>query len=120
MIVKKILKNNQYVPDLPEGLVYESCTLNLDGETYTIKGLKEINGVPVRITTLQGKLQLINMDLLDKVEEIIYSAGSREKVYWEYAINWERSNPIINGFAAAIGMTQEELDSFFIEASKLS
>ena len=37
MTVNKILKDNEYVPDLPEGMEYESYSLNPDGQTYTVK-----------------------------------------------------------------------------------
>ena len=119
MIVKKILLDNQYIPDIPEGLIYESCTLNPDGITYTVTGVTQINGVPMVISTLQGKLQLIKMGLLDTLEVIIAQAGSTEKFYWEYATTWERASPILNRLAPVIGMSQEGLDNFFIEASKL-
>jgi len=119
MIVNKILLDNQYVPDLPEGTVYESCFLNEDGLTYTVVGLTELNGVPLTISTLQGKLQLIRMGLLDTIEGMISQQGAQEKIYWEYATTWERSSSILNRLAPTIGMTQEALDQFFISASKL-
>lgn len=119
MIVKKILLDNQYVPDIPQGTIYESVYLNPDGETYTITGVKEINGVPLVISTLQGKLQLIKMNLLDQIEMIIAQAGQEELIYWEYAITWERTSPILNRLAPMIGMSHEDLDKFFINASKL-
>jgi hypothetical protein len=119
MIVNKILLDNQYVPDLPEGAVYESYFLNEDGLTYTVTGVTELNGVPLTISTLQGKLQLIKMGLLDTIEGMITQEGAAEKIYWEYAIEWERSSPILNRLAPAVGMDQNGLDQFFISASKL-
>lgn len=119
MIVKKILIGNEYVPDLPQGTVFESMYLNEDGETYTVIGVTEINGVPLTISTLQGKLQLIKMGLLDTLELIIAQAGAEERIYWEYATTWERTSLILNRLAPTIGMSQTDLDNFFISASKL-
>jgi len=75
--------------------------------------------VPHTITTLQGKLLLIKMGLLDTLEAIIQTAGQPEKVYWEYSATWERASPILNRLAPMIGMSQSDLDQFFISASKL-
>jgi hypothetical protein len=119
MIVNKILIDNQYVPDIPDGTIYESAFLNPDGETYTLTGVTEINGVPLVISTLQGKLLLVQMGLLDMLEDMINQAGQPEKIYWEYATTWERASPILNRLAPMIGMSQEDLDQFFINASKL-
>jgi len=80
--------------------------------------LREKN-VPHTISTLQGKLQLIKMGLLDTLEAMINEAGQPEKVYWEYSATWERSSPILNRLAPMIGMSATDLDLFFIEAAKL-
>ena len=75
--------------------------------------------VPATITTLQGKLLLLKMGLIDQIEEMINQAGRSEQIYWEYAATWERTSPILNRLAPMIGMDQDGLDQFFINASKL-
>lgn len=75
--------------------------------------------LPYSITQGQGKLTLLAMGLLPTVEHIISQAGAEEKIYWEYWATWERSSPILNRLAPVIGMNQESLDQFFIDASKL-
>jgi len=117
MIVNKILIKNQFVPDIPEGTIFESYFLNEDGETYTVTGVNEINGVPMVISQLQGKLLLAQMGLIDQIEAMINQAGKPEQIYWEYATEWERTSPILNRLAPTIGMDQDSLDQFFIDAS---
>jgi hypothetical protein len=75
--------------------------------------------VPATITTLQGKLLLVKMGLIDQIEEMITQSGRPEQIYWEYATEWERTSPILNRLAPAVGMDQDGLDQFFISASKL-
>jgi hypothetical protein len=78
--------------------------------------------VPPRISQLQGKLQLDLMQLYLTVEQMIAQSGSQAKIYWNTAANWERDSPILNNLAPIIWPedTDEKLDQFFIDASKLN
>ena len=78
--------------------------------------------VPKLISQLQGKLQLDLMELYLTVEQMIAQSGSQAKIYWNTAANWERDSPILNNLAPIIWPedTDEKLDQFFIEASKLN
>lgn len=115
-VVRPKLKENERYGDL----YYDKKN---DVVTYKIIKLskEEIRQreVPYSISTLQGKLMLLNMDMLETVERMIENAGNEEKIYWNFAANWERDSPIINRLAPLVGMDDEMLDIFFIEASKL-
>jgi hypothetical protein len=78
--------------------------------------------VPKLISQLQGKLQLDLMELYLTVEAMIAQSGSQAKIYWNTAANWERDSPILNNLAPIIWPedTNEKLDQFFIQASKLN
>ena len=74
--------------------------------------------VPQSITPLQAKLQLLKLGLLDEVEALV--TGDRTaQLYWEYASIIERDNEILLMMAEQIGLTSEQVDEMFIEASKL-
>jgi hypothetical protein len=109
------------VPDIPEGSVFSKVYLNPDGETYTVEGLTQWGNCPYIISQLQGMLLLNIVGLIEQVEEMIEQAGIPAKIYWKTAQNWERTSPILNALAPLIWPenTQENLDQFFIEASKL-
>lgn len=81
--------------------------------------LREIlKEVPKSITPLQAKLQLLKLGLLDEVEALV--TGDRtSQLYWEYASVVERDNEILLMMANSIGLTSEQVDEMFIEASKL-
>ena len=74
--------------------------------------------VPQEITPLQSKLQLLEIGLLDEVEAIV-SADRKVQLYCEYALVIERDNEILLMITSALGMTEDEVDEFFITASKL-
>lgn len=126
MIVKKIYNSEKqaFVPDLSEvnlSLWAYDFQMNEDGETYEIT-LKWKSEIPFSISKLQGRLQLNKMGLLESVESLINQAGLEAKIYWESSANWERVSPILNRLAPTIWPqnTDQMLDDFFVEASKLS
>ena len=124
MILPKIYNSetNSFEPDLSSidlsKWEVRGFQLNADGETYTVD-LLWISPVPYTISQLQGKLQLAIMGKLEQIEAMVDEAGIPTKIYWNTANNWERDSHILNRLAPEIGMSQEDLDNFFIEASKL-
>jgi hypothetical protein len=78
--------------------------------------------VPQTITKGQGKLQLRALGIFNQVEAMIMQAGDAERIYWNDWDIWRRDSPIINRLAPMIWEenTDELLDQFFIEASKIS
>lgn len=74
--------------------------------------------VPQSITPLQAKLQLLKLGLLDEVE-VLVTGDRAAQLYWEYASVVERDNAVLLLMANSIGLTSEQVDEMFIEASKL-
>ena len=124
MILNKIFnpETNSFEPDLSSidlsKWSINGYQLNPDNETYTVD-VEWIAEVPYTISQLQGKLLLAQMGLIDQIEAMINQAGRPEQIYWEYATEWERTSPILNRLAPTIGMDQDGLDQFFINASKI-
>lgn len=73
-----------------------------------------------RITPGQGRLQLVAAGLLDAVLAAI-PADEKDpiNIYWEYAVIWERNSPYVLALASVIGLNEDQLDNFFIAASKI-
>lgn len=76
------------------------------------------NSVPTKISRLQAKLQLLEIGLLDEVEDLV-AQDRKVQLYWKEADNFYRTDSILLSMATAIGLTDEQLDELFIEASKL-
>lgn len=79
----------------------------------------ETPDVPATITALQARLVLDSMGALDAVEEFIGKAGGAAKIVWEYATVIERHSPLVDGAAAALGMTGDQMDDLFRAAAAL-
>ena len=70
------------------------------------------------ITQRQLRLQLLSATLLDEVEALC-STNREMQIWFEYSLDFQRTHPMIEAMAAQLGLTQDGLDTMFIEASKL-
>lgn len=114
-------QEKSYGPDISgigENWKVISFSLNEDGESYSVEA-EWCGPCPFEISQLQGKLQLEKMGLYATVEAIVNEAGPPTKIYWETASTWRRTNPILNGLAKQLQMSEEGLNQFFTEAAKI-
>lgn len=81
--------------------------------------------VPQTITATQIRLWLFrNGVTLEAVQAAIEAipdetARGETRIQWEYAPYVERTHPFINSLGASLGLTGEQIDRAFIEASRL-
>lgn len=78
-----------------------------------------ITPVPQAITPRQTRLLLLQQNKLADVEAMIAQQDEATKITWEYAVLFQRDDPLLNGLATNMGWTSAELDQFFIAASQL-
>lgn len=74
--------------------------------------------IPTQLTPNQYRLQLLALGLLDKVETIA-SADKVMQIWFEYSLDFQRNDKMTISTAKKLGLTDEQIDNFFIEASKL-
>jgi hypothetical protein len=78
---------------------------------------------PTQVTPAQIRLWLQSQGItLDFVEQFIdsipdASARAQAKIRWEYGLVVLRTDPMILQFATVLGMTTEQIDAAFLEAS---
>lgn len=70
------------------------------------------------ITPRQARLKLLEVGLLDELEAII-TANRAWQIEWEYATEVKRDSPLIDAVASEAGLTSEQVDTMFLEASQL-
>lgn len=76
--------------------------------------------VPQTLTPRQIRMQLTNSGLRQQVEDMVANSNDYAlKDWWEYSIDYNRDNPILKDMATQLGLTDEQLDTMFIEASRL-
>lgn len=101
---------------------------NVDGEYFidyyiNDKTAEEIEAerkaeVPTQITPRQCRLQLLSLGLLDEVKTMC-NANREMQIWFEYSLDFQRNHPMIEAMAVQLGLTQDNIDTMFIEASKL-
>ena len=116
-------ETNSFEPDFStinlEKWQVKGYVLNQDNESYTVE-LEWISAVPFSITPAQGRMVLLQMGLLAAVKEAVeYSGDEALTIFWEYALSWDRDNIHIAVMAGMLEMTEDQTDTFFIEAKKI-
>jgi len=116
-------ENNSFEPDFStinlEKWQVKGYVLNEDNESYTVD-LEWFSEVPLSITPAQGRMMLLQMGLLAAVKEAVeYSGYEALRIFWEYALSWDRDNIHIQTMAGLLGMNDEQTDTFFTEAAKI-
>ena len=79
---------------------------------------KKVISIPQAITSVQFKFLLIEKELVNVVEEFI-STDIKAKVYYENIQTVERTSPMLNTILESIGMSQTDMDDFFIKAKAI-
>ena len=80
--------------------------------------VKKEEVIPKVITPLQFKLQLLEMNKVKEVEDIL-AGDLKAKIYYENAQSVEISSPILLDIASKLGMSQTDIDDFFIKAKAI-
>lgn len=70
------------------------------------------------ITMRQARLYLLSKGLLGMVDSII-SQNEAWKIEWEYATDVVKDSPLVAALASEVGLSVEDIDLMFSEASKL-
>ena len=71
------------------------------------------------ITPRQIRLQLITLGLRQQVEDWVATQSLATRDWWEFSLSIDRDNQMLIDAATHFGLTSEQLDQLFIEASKL-
>lgn len=71
------------------------------------------------ITPRQIRLQLITLGLRQQVEDWVVTQPLATRDWWEFSLSIDRDNQMLIDAATHFGLTSEQLDQLFIEASTL-
>ena len=75
--------------------------------------------VPQSVTPRQVRLMLLSQNLLSQVVSTISQMDEATRITWEYAMEFQRYDPLLVSLAQQLELTDEQVDQFFIAASKL-
>lgn len=98
---------NTYIPDNdPELISFQEDAKN-----------QEL--ISMGVTPVQARMALNAAGLRAAVEEYIASQSQDIKDTWEYSVKIHKSHPVVQGAAAALGLTEKQVDDLFLAAINL-
>lgn len=75
--------------------------------------------VPSVVTMRQARLALLQTGMLASVTAAVAAADEATKITWEFSSEVQRSNPLVSTLAAALNLTDAQLDDLFTLAATL-
>ena len=75
--------------------------------------------IPTVVSMRQARLALLQSGLLETVNTAIAAGGEADKITWEYATEVNRTDALVSNMAAALGLTEAQLDQLFTLAASL-
>lgn len=75
--------------------------------------------IPYSVAPRQVRLLLLQRSMLADVEAMIAQQDEATRITWEYALEFRRDDPLLNQLAENLGLAQEDIDQFFIDANLL-
>jgi len=75
--------------------------------------------IPDEITMTQCRELLFDKGLYDAVNSAIATMPVKAQIAWEYRGTVRRDSPLVLEVASQIGLTSEQMDQWFLEASNL-
>lgn len=93
------------------------------GKTW-VDPTPEAEPAPVtQVTQRQARLALLGAGLLSQVEAALDSMPEPQraaaKIEWEYALFIDRNSQLTQGLAAALGLSEQDMDALFAQAATL-
>lgn len=91
-----------------------------DGQITEIPFTPPVEPVPVEVTQAQAKIALERAGLYAAAEAAINAAGVEAQIWWNCALTFRRDHPLIGAMAAALGITEEQVDDLFRVAATIA
>ena len=98
------------------------------GWTVTDKSPEQIAAeardmVPIAVTMRQARLAMLGAGVLSAANDAIAAMegvqGDAARIEWEYAQEVRRDAPLVAGMAAALGLSETQIDGLFVAAAGL-
>ena len=69
------------------------------------------------VSAAQARLALLSAGLLASVKAAVDQADEATKIWFEYATEWQRDNPVLNALGVQLGLSSDAIDDLFMVAA---
>lgn len=90
----------------------------IDGEWVAVAPEPEAEPIPTSVSMCQARLQLLEMNLLDQVEDMI-SGNRKAEIEWETATSVDRDSALVQQLASDLDLNESKVDGLMLAASKI-
>lgn len=84
------------------------------------EAMTNLRSTPVSVTPRQAKTALYRAGLYDAALAAVNAAGFEAQLTWNESTAFERDSALLNSMAAALGLSQTQLDELFAVAATIS
>lgn len=74
--------------------------------------------IPESVKPYAIRRALLDLGHYANVIAAVNAAGDIYQIAWEYALEYKRTDPMINGMATALGLTEAQVDEIYILAKE--
>jgi len=79
----------------------------------------EVPSIPQVVSRAQGLVTLEMAGLLELIETYMQTAARLEQIAWGNIQQFERTSPLLNQLLTTFGLSSEDADTLFINASQV-
>lgn len=88
-------------------------------EEYAALVAAQPQPAPAVVSMRQARLALLQQNLLATVDAAIAQGGHADQIEWEYATTVDRNSALVTNMAAALSLTEQDLENLFTLAAGL-
>lgn len=107
------IESDEFAHLLPAGAVKIT-----DAEAEALRPAPAVS-IPSIVTMRQARLALLQSGLLGQVNAAVAVADEATKITWEFSSEVNRAHPFVSTIAAALNLTEAQLDGLFTLAASL-
>jgi hypothetical protein len=108
---------------VPEGKVIASTSVErVNGVVKYVNTLEDAPPPPVpeSVTPAQARVALLNAGLLASVKSAVDQADDETQIWFEFALEWRRDNPVLAQLGTTLGLSEGQIDNLFRAAAEIA
>ena len=101
----------------PDGQRHSGAFTDVDGVPTPVF---EAMPPPAVVSAAQARIALLAANLLTSVTAAVDLADDATKIWFEYATEWRRDNPIVEALGSSLGLSSSDIDDLFRAAGAVA
>lgn len=113
------IADNAFIPADPANTDYQAYIAWVEAGNTAEPYVEPPAPIPTVVSPYQAREALRQAGLLSQVEAAIAAGNEADKIKWEYATEVKRDDALVSNMAAALNLSDADLDNLFTLANSL-